>query len=584
MTFRARPTTKPTTRRRSSHESDARRNLYFNLGFGLIVAVAVLLLVGAGAATWIGEHLAPVAKVNGVSITKDQLADRVKIETFRLGDAESRTRESVTAGHMSAAQGQQVIDYITQQTQQVASVALENEIDTELLLQLAAKRNVTAGDAAIQAQITKDATTSESRHVFQIAIVPELSAGASAATDAQVTAAQQKADGLLADLKGGKAWEDVVKASGDATATASNGDLLFINKGSTSQDAAFVDAIFALAAPGYTDVIKGSDGTFRIGRLTEIAPEQVDPGYTKRLTDAGINMDAYKRVDSSIVVRDLIQAQVLAEVVDSASQQREVSVMVLENNSGQPVTPGSVLVKHILYSPNHDASKASSVKADDPAWATAKQEAVDAVAKLKAGTTTFAALAASSDDTGSATQNGFLTYFSKADTSTSLDPAFAAAIYAPGLTPGQLLEPVQSAFGWHVIEFVSADVPLVRAGLLATAAAKPGADFAKLVADNSIDPSATKGGSMGWIAKYQLSAEQEATISGLQAGQISLPVVSSDGIRLFKVTNVQDRKPDAAQTQTLKSDAFNNWYQGVKADPKQTTIERLVSTSASPGA
>jgi len=578
MTFRARPTTKPTTRRRSSHESDARRNLYFNLGFGLIVAVAVLLLVGAGAATWIGEHLAPVAKVNGVSITKDQLADRVKIETFRLGDAESRTRESVTAGHMSAAQGQQVIDYISQQKQQVASVALEYEIDTELLLQLGVKRNATAGDAAVQAQITKDATTAESRHVFQIAIVPEVSAGASAATDAQVTAAQKKADGLLADLRGGKAWEDVVKASGDATATASNGDLLFINKGSTSSDAAFVDAIFALAAPGYTDVIKGSDGTFRIGRLTEIAPEQVDPGYTKRITDAGINLDAYKRADSALVVRDLIQAQLLAEVVDSASQQREVSVMVLENNSGQAVIPGSVLVKHILYSPNSDSSGAATLKADDPAWAAAKQEAVDAVAKLKAGTATFAALAAASDDTSSA-QNGFLPYFSAADTSTSLDPAFAAAIYAPGLTPGQLLEPVKSAIGWHVIEFVSADVPIVRAGQLATAAAKPGADFAKLVADNSIDPSATKGGSLGWIAKYQLAAEQEATISGLQAGEISAPVVSSDGIRLFKVTNVQDRKPDTAQAETLKSDAFNNWYQGVKADPKQTTIERLASTS-----
>jgi len=584
MTFRARPTTKPTPRRRSSHESDARRNLYFNLGFGLIVAVAVLLLVGAGAATWIGEHLAPVAKVNGASITKDQLQERVKIETFRLDDAESRTRESVKAGHMSAAQGQQVIDYISQQKQQVASIALEDEIDTELLLQQAAERKVAASDAAVQAQITKDATTAETRHVFQIAIVPEVSAGASAATDAQVTAAQKKADGLLVDLKGGKAWEDVVKASGDASATVSNGDLLFIDKGSTSHDSAFVDATFALAAPGYTDVIKGSDGTFRIGRLTEIAPEQVDPGYTKRITDAGINMDAYKRVDSALVVRDLIQAQVLTEVVSSASQQREVSVMVLENNSGQAVTPGAVLVKHILYSPNHDPSKASSVKADDPAWATAKQEAVDAVAKLKVGTATFAALAASGDDTGSAAQNGFLPYFSEADTSTSLDPAFAAAIYAPGLTPGQLLEPVQSAFGWHVIEFVSADVPVARAGQLVTAAAKPGADFAKLVADNSIDPSATKGGSLGWIAKYQLAAEQEVTISSLQAGEISLPVVASDGIRLFKVTNVQDRKPDAAQAETLKTDAFNNWYQGVKADPKQTTIERLVTTSASPGA
>jgi parvulin-like peptidyl-prolyl isomerase len=579
MTFRARPTTKPTTRRRGSRADDGRRNLYTNIGFGLIVIVAVALLVGAGAVSWIDQHLAAVAKVNGVSITKDQLRERVKIEAFRLDDAESRTREAVQAGHESASQGQQVLQYISQQRQQVASVALEDEIDTELILQLAAKRGATASDAAVSAQLTKDATTAESRHAFQIAIVPEVSADASAATDAQVAAAQKKAEGLLADLKGGKAWEDVVKASGDATATASNGDLLFINKGSSSPDQAFVDAIFALAAPGYTDVIKGSDGTLRIGRLTEIAPEQVDPGFTKRITDAGISLDAYKRVDRAIVVRDLISAQVVAEVVDSASQQREVSVMVLENNSGQGVLPGAVLVKHILYSPNHDPSGASKLKADDPAWATAKQEALDAVAKLKAGTTTFAALAASSDDTGSGAQNGFLPYFSAADTSTSLDPAFAAAIFTPGLTPGQLLDPVQSAFGWHVIEFVSADDPLTRASQLAAEAAKPGADFAKLVEENSIDPSAKKGGSLGWIAKYQLAGDQAAAIGSLQAGEISAPVDGTDGIRIFKVTNVQDRLPDATQAATLKSDAFNNWYQGVKTDPKQTTIERLASTS-----
>ena len=168
MTVRARPTTKPTTRRRGSHESDARRNLYFNLGFGLIVVVAVLLLVGAVAASWVSEHLDPVAKVNGVSITKDQLRERLKIETFRLDDAETRTREDVSAGQMSASQGQQLIQYITQQRQQVANVALEREIDTELILQLAAKRNISASDAAIQAQYTKDATTPERRHVFQI--------------------------------------------------------------------------------------------------------------------------------------------------------------------------------------------------------------------------------------------------------------------------------------------------------------------------------------------------------------------------------------------------------------------------------
>jgi parvulin-like peptidyl-prolyl isomerase len=142
---------------------------------------------------------------------------------------------------------------------------------------------------------------------------------------------------------------------------------------------------------------------------------------------------------------------------------------------------------------------------------------------------------------------------------------------------------VKSAFGWHVIEFVSAADPLTRAAQLETAAAAPGADFAKLAEDSSIDPSATKGGAMGWVAKYQLAAEQESAINALAAGGISGPIVASDGIRIFKVTNVQSRLPDAAQAETLKSDAFNNWYQSVKTDPKQTTIERLVSTST-PGA
>jgi parvulin-like peptidyl-prolyl isomerase len=583
MTFRARPTTKPTTRRRGSHADDGRRNLYMNIGFGLIVVVAVVLLVGAGAASWIGDHLAPVARVNGASITKDQLRERVKIETFRLDDAESRTREAVQAGHESAAQGQQVIQYITQQKGQVASVALEDEIDTELLLQLAAKRGDTVTDADVQAQITTDATTVESRHVFQIAIAPVVTPGAKAATDAQVAAAQMKAAGLLADLKGGKTWEDVVKASGDATAAANNGDLLFVNKGSTTPDKAFVDAIFALAAPGYTDVIKGTDGTFRIGRLTEIAPEQVDPDYTKRIGDAGISLDAYKRVARAVALKTKVEAQVIAEVVSAPSEQREVSVIVLENNSGQTVPPDAVLVKHILYSPNNDPAGAANVKADDPAWAKAKQEADDAYAKLKAGTVTFASLAATSADTGSGAANGYLPYFSPSDTTTSLDPAFAAAIFAPGLTAGQLLPPVKSAFGWHVIEFVSAADPLTRAGQIETAAAAPGADFAKLAEDSSIDPSAIKGGATGWVAKYQLAAEQESAINALASGGISGPITATDGIRIFKVTNVQSRLPDAAQAETLKSDAFNNWYQSVKTDPKQTTIERLVSTST-PGA
>ena len=60
----------------------------------------------------------------------------------------------------------------------------------------------------------------------------------------------------------------------------------------------------------------------------------------------------------------------------------------------------------------------------------------------------FAELAtSSSDDKGSGANGGDLPWFAEAD----VDPAFGAAIFADGLAEGQILAPVRSSFGWHVI-------------------------------------------------------------------------------------------------------------------------------------
>jgi parvulin-like peptidyl-prolyl isomerase len=574
MTFRARPTTR--TGRRSGYESDARRNLYFNIGFGAVVLVAILLLVGAGAASWYNDHLAPVAKVNGQTITKDDLNARIALETFRLDTLESRTREKVNAGRMSASQGTQLLNYISQQKQQIVSAAYEREIDSVLLMQLAPKQGVQATPAEVDAQVAKDATTPESRHTYQITVKPETGTGASEPTQAQKDAARTKANGLLADLKGGKTWEDVVKASGDADAADTNGDLYFLDKGTTYPDTAFANAIFALAAPGYTDVIEGSDGAFRIGRMTEIAPEVVDPNYLKRAADAGVDETAYRRAAEAVAVRDGIEAKLIADVVDKPSEQRRTAEITIDDNSGTPISPGAVLVKHILYSPKNDPAGAAALPADDPAWKAAEEEATKAYADLKAGTKRFVDLAASSDDTSSAATNGFLSYYAKDDPSTQLDPAFAAAIFAPGLAPGQLLPPVKSAFGWHVIEFVTTDTPTVRAEKLMAEAAKPGADFAQLAADNSTSSTAAKGGDLGWVTRYQLSKDLEDAIFATQANGVSAPI-SDSGITFYRVSEIATRTPDAAAAQQLRDNAFANWYQGIKNDADQTTIERLIS-------
>jgi parvulin-like peptidyl-prolyl isomerase len=576
MTFRVRPTTR--TGRRSGFESDARRNLYFNLGFGAAVVVAILLLAGAGAASWYGEHLAPVAVVNGESITKDALRERVAVEAFRLDVLDSRTREKVSAGKMAPSQGQQLLTYISQQKDQIGSLAYEREIDATLLLQLAADRAVEVTPAAIDAQVAKDATTPESRHSFVIAVTPEKDTGAATPTKAQTDAARKKADALLADLTAGKTWEEVVKASGDAGAAETNGDLFFIDKGTTSPDAPFVEAIFALAAPGFTAVIEGADGVYRIGRMTEISAELVDPNYIKRATDAGVSEASYRRAAASIVARDGVEAQILAEVVDRPSEQRRIVEVAIEDNGGSPVAPGAVLVKHLLYSPKDDPGGAAALPADDPSWKAAEDEAKKAYDELKAGTKRFVDLAPGSDDATSAAANGFLPYFAKDDPQTQLDKAFADAIFAPGLVPGQLLAPVKSSFGWHVIQFVSADDPVIRSQALIAEAGKPGADVAKLAAENSIAASAIDGGDQGWIARYQLEKGPEDAIFATQVNGVSTAIAGT-GLVFYVVTEIATRLPDPDQAQTLRDNAFVNWYQGIKSDAEQTKIERLLDTS-----
>ena len=574
MTFRARPTTR--TGRRSGHESDARRNLYFNIGFGIVVLVAIALLVGAGAASWYDEHLAPVARVNGETITKGGLRDRVAVEAFRLDTLESRTRDKVNAGRLAPSTGQQLLSYVAQQKDQVSSIAYEREIDTTLLLQLAPERGVTVTEADIDAQVTKDATAPESRHTYVIQVVPETDAGSSEPTQAQKDAARTKADALRADLEAGKTWEEVVKASGDADAAETNGDLLFIEDGATVPDAAFVEAIFALEEPGYTAVVEGADGVFRVGRLTEIAAAVVDPNYVKRMTDAGVSEEAYRRAASSIVARDQIEAQILAEIVDVPSEQRRTSEIAIDDNGGLPVSPGAALVKHILYSPNDDPGGAAALAADDPAWTAAEEEATQAYDALRAGTQRFVDLAPASDDATSGAQNGFLPYLAKDDPTVQLDQAFADAVFATGLRPGELLEPVRSAFGWHVIVLVSTDDPVARSQELIAEASKPGVDFATLAADNSIAASAVDGGDLGWVARYQLPIAEEDAIFATQANGVSA-AVSSDGLRFFKVTEISTRLLDEAQAEDLRANAFISWYQGIKDDPAKTTIERLLS-------
>ncbi|HEX8939511.1 MAG TPA: peptidylprolyl isomerase [Candidatus Limnocylindrales bacterium] len=559
MTFRAKPVVKRT--HRPSWETDTRRTVYLNLAFGGVVLVALLLLGGAAASSYYNDHFAPVAHVNGVAISKDDLTQRITADTWRLDYAESQLRQQVNLGHLAQADADQRIQTIDSQKQQVSSVALDELIDAALQTQLAGQQGITVSDQQVADALTQAATTPEQRHAWVIAVKPAVDKNATAPTDAQKAAAKQKADTILSELQAGQKWEDVAKKSSDDATAEQGGDLGYLYATDTSQEADFVAALFKLPANGLTPVLLGSDGTYRIGRVSDIAAKVVDANYQAKMQAAGVSLDTYKRLLKANLYSKALQDKVLARLTAQPSDQRHVLEIFLNAPTG---TGDEVKARHILFSPNHstDSTANKALKPDDPAWVKAKADAEAAYQQLVSGKATFADLAKKlSDDKQSGAQGGDLPWLTR----DSVVKQFGDAIFGTDLKPNQILAPIKTDFGWHVIQFVERRPPAQSRIDTYQAQAAGGADFAQLAKDKSDGPEASKGGDIGWVARYQLDPQLEDAIFATKVGGVSSVVQTSSGFYLFKVVEEANRVPAGDQLTTLKDSGFNNWYNVQKA-------------------
>jgi parvulin-like peptidyl-prolyl isomerase len=571
MTSRSRSTAKRSSR--FGRDGQDRHNLYVNLAFGLVIFIGLITLVGAAAATYVGSHFTEVAKVNGQSINQDTYRDQTLVDSFRLNQAEAQARYLNQLGRISDTDLEARVASITQAREQLTSSALDRLIDATLQGQLAAQQGITITDAQIDQRLADEATQKEQRHLALITVKPEVATGATAPTDAQKAAAKTIADKALADIKGGKPFADVAKAVSKDSYAAAGGEVGWILADDASLDPALVSAVFALPQAGLTDVVAGSDGSYLIGQLVEIAPPIVDPIWTDKIKDAGIPMGAYRDAVRADLIRDALTTKIVADATEQPTVQRRVSEIFVSTSSYQG--PGDeVKVKHILYTPGDKAPDAQNpVASDDPGWATAKAKAQATYDKLKALKpeeldAQFAATAKTDSlDTGSAANGGELDWFTRS----SLDTGFGDAVFKDGLKKGDLIGPVQSQYGWHVIEFEARrGSPDTRIAGLQVEANVPGADFAKLARENSDGSDATDGGDLGWVARYQLDQEREDAIFAAPIGKVSDQLKTDSGYYLFLVREEQTRKPDGDQLAGLKSSAFQNWFAAQKAKAEIT--------------
>jgi parvulin-like peptidyl-prolyl isomerase len=563
MTFKAKPVVKRA--QRPAWEGQDRRNFYLNIGFGIVVIAAVLILVVAGALTWYDDHLSSVGSVDGQQISKDELRDRYKIESWRLDETDRRIRTAVRAGKLSEADGQSQLESLTNTRDQLPSIALERIIDAKLQAKLAVEEGITVSPEDIDAQLIEEATTPEQRHAWVIAVTPEVDADAVEPTAAQKAAAKSAAEAALADLQDGKAWEDVAKAvSTDAASAPQGGDLGWLQGDDTQIDEPYLTAIFAAEVNTPTQVIEGADGTFRIGRVTEITAETVDDAYQTTMANDGIDIAKYREVVRADVIHQKLEDKLVAEV-SQAGPQREVQQIYIQQ-AQEGLAEDAIKVRHILYSPNDDASAASTLDASDPAWAAAEEEANATYNRLVEHPELFDSIARAESDEGSAVgvngTGGKLPYF---DSASSIDEAFKAAIIVDSLKAGDLLKPVKSSFGWHVIQVMYRPTDLAHMNQLKTLA-DGGEDFATLARDNSEDTeTAGSGGDIGWIAKGQLDVKLTDAIFATEIGKTSqVTGVVDDGLYLFKVLDEETRTPEGRQLEELRASAFSNWYTAKK--------------------
>ena len=544
-------------------DDPTRRNMLYNIGFGLAIVAALLTLVIAGAVNWYSGHLAPAITVDSVTLNKDDVARQEKVNSFLINYQISQTRALLSQGHLWPTDANQRIQALQNEVSSITTLAVNQLTNGTVLLDLA-KQNGQAVNASDIAATEKEAATQpELRHVWMIEVAPTLASGETSATDAEKAAAKAKADQALADLKGGGDWATIAKSTSTDTTTApQGGDVGFIDKNSTL-DSAFVTALFAAPLNTPTDVIAGTDGNYYIGKVTDTVAPTTDPNFASQAQQAGLSQSdldwSFKFSAANTKLNDWVVSQAMA-----SAPQRHVYEIYMKFSTSM-LGPGAVRVRHILFSPNHDPNGATSLAATDPAWAQAKALADAAYAKLQADPSLFDVMARTeSDDSNSAPVGGKLGYLSKSD---SLDPAFAAAIFAPGLKPGEILPPVKSSYGYHIIQIMNYPTDGAWAAKLAAQATSLN-EFETLARDNSDGTESQQGGDVGWVGQhtYQVSDAVANAIFAAPIGKVSaVTTIDGDGTYLFWVDQEQAKVPDGAQADSIKANAFSSWYSPLKA-------------------
>jgi parvulin-like peptidyl-prolyl isomerase len=538
----------------------ADKSLLTNLAFLSAIALSGVLLLGAiGASIW-SNTFATAVGVNGASISVGEAKARADIELFRLGLQGARIRARISAGTLSSEQGNAILQQINDAATNINSQVTSDMIDALLVNQLASERSLTIDQEAIDAEWAKELTLPELRLLRRITI--DISNGGSSGEPnaATIAAAKSRADAIAAEIAAGGDFATIAKRDSDDSYAAEGGRIGWSSRDEDPLTDLGYAAAWDLTAVGATGVIKRADDQFVIFYVDQIRPSARDGDFEKSAQEAGIDMNLYKKTSAERALRASLSEAVTSELLKDPVEQRDVSFLAIQTPKGDGMTE-EVRVRHILYSPNDDAQKADKLDPSDPAWAAAEAEA-QAALKLISDGTPIEDLASQSDDESSADEGGLLAWATKG----TFVPEFDDAVWADGLQKGDLLGPIKTQFGYHVIQFEERRAGIMlRLEQLSLQLADAGEGF------NAVAEAATEEidgltlDQAGFVVRYAINPQLSALVWGLTAGGVSGVETIGEQLVIVRVNAIENKPYTDVQRRTVEASGFNIWLDGYRS-------------------
>lgn len=592
MTLRPRTTrpTSRTTRLRHLFEGEERQQLAVTVLFIAVIAAVILILLGAVALAFYNDNLRPLGRVGSTEIGPQQLRDRVAIEQWRISRDQGRVTQAQINKELDATQAQARLTALDTRLQALQTSGLEDLIDLIYQSQLAPAEGITVADSQVDAQVAKEFTGVERRHVLAIFVKPTAADATAGTTAAERKAALDKAQQALAALNAGTPYADVARQFSTDVSSQNGGDFGVISEQGVV-DPAWGTELFKLPLGGTTGVIRGADGVYRIGQVTEITPAGEEPG----LRDGLLKNVSEKSLRTEIgyeLAADALKEKIIGAALAQTPEQVRLAIITVNGLfTGDPLdAQGEIKYREIVFAPGKDLTTAPNLPADDPAWTQAKADADAAYAELSAITdktamaTRFAAIATDRSDAPSATDGGLQDFTTR---STPPD-AIGVALFDSPHQANDLIGPVRADAAYYVLLFEERRAsPEQRMKAVQDALAVPGADFNEVASRLSEGPEKADRGEIGWLTKAQLSsgsltADQINTIFALGVGGVTDPIDGGQAHFVVKVEEKANRPLDPDQIPDIRSTAFDTWYTDKKNQAETDGV--IVRNGANPNA